>query len=72
MFILFYLISILKVTRTNDIWTWLGEEFASAIKEIPFYNGLEQNTFIKDFSSVLISYPVMRQARIKNSNFVIF
>jgi len=59
----------LKVLQTNDIWTWLGETFSTAIKDIFYYNGAEQKGFCDDFSSILISYPIIRQARIKNGTF---
>jgi len=56
-----------KIATTNGIWSWIKEKLVHQIKNNGFYKSA--NSFARDHSSILMSYPIIRQNRIKNGIF---
>jgi len=65
-----------KVKTTSDIWVWLKESLLPNIVDAnSYYNELKDerlNSFAKDHSSFLFTYPILRQKRVKNSKFFFY
>jgi len=62
-----------KITKTNAIWNWMKENLVYQIENQGFYNGLHDpvlKPFAYDYSSMLLTYPIIRQNRIKNSIYI--
>ncbi len=59
-----------KVNNINELWSWLKSDFLNNFQTQQYYNGFKlenKNSYLSDYTSVLIGYPIIRQSRIKNS-----
>ena len=59
----------IKIKKTEQIWSWLQDDFLSSIYGSTWYNQEPTNlkNYIKDYSSVIVGCVLLRQARVKSS-----
>ena len=60
-----------KIKAPNDFWTWTTDILVPALKSSSeYYNNkpTNLNSYFADYSSYIISYPLMRQVRVENNS----
>ncbi|CAF0876239.1 unnamed protein product, partial [Brachionus calyciflorus] len=60
-----------KIKTTNDMWTWIINDFAPKIRISKWYNDRtvsKMGGFFNDFTSRMIGYAVLRSNRVQNNS----
>ena len=63
---------IFQIKSPLEFWSWVSNDFITKFAKQSFYNGKSfenMNLYMKDYASILIGYPILRQIRVKNSKY---